>query len=80
MLYSSTCFVSNTIHYWHKLLHSSKVSVMQSFDFSSTAASERVFSLLNNTLNEQQQGCLEDYIKTSVVLQYYILRGIFGRE
>ena len=34
----------------------------------SSAASERVFSLLNNTFNEQQQGCLEDYVETSIML------------
>ena len=37
---------------------------------SSSATSERVFSLLNNTFDEQQQGCLEDYVETSIMLQY----------
>ena len=34
----------------------------------SLAASEKVFSLLNNTFNEQQQGCLEDCVETSIML------------
>ena len=36
----------------------------------SSAASERVFSLLNNSFNHSQQKCLEDYIEASIMLQY----------
>jgi hypothetical protein len=36
----------------------------------SSAAAERVFSLLRNTFNEQQNSCLEDYLETSLMLQY----------
>ena len=36
----------------------------------SSAASERVFSILNNTFNNQQQRCLQDLIETSLMLQY----------
>lgn len=36
----------------------------------SSAASERVFSVLKRHLSDQMQGVLEDYIKTSVMLEY----------
>ena len=36
----------------------------------SSAASERVFSLLNAFFNPQQQSSLQDYIETSQMLQY----------
>ena len=36
----------------------------------SSAAAERVFSLLNNAFNSQQESSLEDYLQLSVVLQY----------
>ncbi len=36
----------------------------------SSAASERVFSLLNNSFGSQQNNCLQDYIETSLMLQY----------
>lgn len=36
----------------------------------SSAASERVFSLLQNSFNNQQEQALEDYIETSLILQY----------
>ena len=39
------------------------------FQPSSTAA-ERVFSLLKNSIQEQQFSALEDYIETSIMLQY----------
>ena len=35
----------------------------------SSAASERVFSLLNNSFNDRQHNSLEDYIETSIMLQ-----------
>ena len=37
---------------------------------SSAAASERVFSLLNASFNDQQDHSLQDYIETSLILQY----------
>ena len=37
---------------------------------SSSAAAERVFSLLSNTLTERQTRSMEDYIETSVMFQY----------
>ena len=41
----------------------------------SSAAAERVFSLLNNSFNDQQNSCLEDYIECSIMLQYnYMLQ------
>ena len=38
----------------------------------SSAAAERVFSALNNTFGKQQTSALEDYIETSVLLQYRV--------
>lgn len=36
----------------------------------SSAASERIFSLLNNSFSDQQERSLQDYIETSLMLQY----------
>ncbi len=36
----------------------------------SSAASERVFSLLNNSFGDRQQSSLQDYIEASLMLQY----------
>ena len=36
----------------------------------SSAAAERVFSLLKNTFGEQQDNSLQDYIECSLMLQY----------
>ena len=36
----------------------------------SSATAEHVFSLLNNSFKENQAKALEDYIETSIVLQY----------
>ena len=36
----------------------------------SSAAAERIFSLLANSFNERQTSALEDYIQTSLMLQY----------
>ena len=36
----------------------------------SSAAAERVFSLLNNSFKENQARALEDYIETLIMLQY----------
>ena len=38
----------------------------------SSAASERVFSLLKASFGEQQDGTLQDYVETSLMLQYNI--------
>ena len=38
----------------------------------SSAASERVFSLLKASFNPQQQSLLQDYIETSLILQYNV--------
>ena len=35
----------------------------------SSAAVERVFSLLNNSFNEQQEPAMEDYIESSLMLE-----------
>ena len=36
----------------------------------SSAAAEHVFSLLSSSFKEQQANSLEDYIETSIMLQY----------
>ncbi len=36
----------------------------------SSAASERVFSLLKASFNEQQDSTLQDYLESSLMLQY----------
>ena len=36
----------------------------------SSAASERIFSLLTNSFDDKQQNCLEDYVEASLMLQY----------
>ena len=36
----------------------------------SSASAERVFSLLNSSFNEQQLNSLEDYVESSIMLQY----------
>ena len=36
----------------------------------SSAAAERLFSVLNNSFGKKQLGSLEDYIETSVMLQF----------
>ena len=36
----------------------------------SSAASERVFSLLNNAFSQQQHSALQDYIEASIMMQY----------
>ena len=36
----------------------------------SSAAAERVFSLLNNSFTDKQQNSLEDYVEASILLQY----------
>ena len=36
----------------------------------SSAASERVFSILNNSFGDRQQNSLEDYVESSIMLQY----------
>ena len=36
----------------------------------SSAAAERAFSLLANSCNDRQQNALEDYVETSIIIQY----------
>ena len=45
----------------------------------SLAASERVFSLLNNTFGKRQNSSLEDYVESCIMLQYNN-HGIFGHK
>ena len=46
---------------------------------SSSAAAERIFSLLSNSFTERQMSSLEDYIETSIMIQHdnFILILIF---
>ena len=46
--------------------NASKVLLVQP----SSAAAERVFSLLSNCFSDRQQNCLEDYVEASLMLQY----------
>ena len=46
---------------------------LQQLKYSTTAtnhASERVFSLFNNSFGFKQNSSLEDYVETSIILQY----------
>ena len=36
----------------------------------SSAAAERIFSILSNSFTDRQEHALRDYIETSVMLQY----------
>ena len=36
----------------------------------SSAAAERAFSILNNTFTDRQDNTLQDYLESSVMLQY----------
>ena len=36
----------------------------------SSAAVERVFSMLNNTFKDQQHNSLQDYLEASIMLRY----------
>ena len=50
--------------YWSLAAH--KVLVLQP----SSATAERVFSLLKGSFSDQQEGSLQDYIDTLLLLQY----------
>ena len=54
----------------HKLPHWSQACKFITLIQPSSAAAERVFSLLANSFNNNQESALEDYIQTSVMLQY----------
>ena len=65
----------NTVEWWSRFEQdlpqygqsvAKKVILLQP----SSAAAERVFSLLNSSFSEQQQNSLEDYVEASVMLQY----------
>ena len=55
---------ANTLPRWSQAVK--KVLLVQP----SSAASERVFSLLNAAFNHQQEGALQDYVECAVMLQY----------
>lgn len=53
------------------LPHWSKVAQKMFLLQPSSAATERVFSLLKSSFNDQQDNSLKDYIESSLMLQYY---------
>ena len=55
---------AGALPYWSSAAR--KVLVLQP----SSAATERVFSLLNASFSDQQENSLQDYIETSLMLQY----------
>ena len=55
---------SDAIPNWGKA--ASKVFLAQP----TSAAAERVFSIMNNTFGDQQNSSLEDYVEASVIMQY----------
>ena len=55
---------SEELPHWSSAAH--KVFLIQP----SSAAAERVFSILNNTFGSQQQSSLNDYIEASLMVQY----------
>ena len=69
--------VSNTIdiiEWWrdneHKLPHWSAACKRALLVNPSSVAVERMFSFLNNSFNKQQEFAMEDYIQSSLMLQY----------
>ena len=57
-------------HHESELPNWSKACKMSLLFQSSSAAAERVFSLLQNSFNQQQYSSLENYIEASIMLQY----------
>ena len=57
-------------HHENELPNWSKACKMSLLFQPSSAEAERVFSLLQNSFNQQQYSSLEDYIEASIMLQY----------
>ena len=55
---------ANSIPIWKE--NAAKVLLLQP----SSAAAERVFSILKNSFGDQQLSALEDYLEASLILQY----------
>lgn len=56
---------------WWKLQYGRSQAAQKVFLIQpSSAAAECAFSLLNNSFNEQQYNSLEDYVESSIMLQY----------
>ena len=55
---------SSTLPHWSAC--AKKILLIQP----SSAAAERVFSLLKASFGDQQESCLQDYVQTSLMLQY----------
>ena len=61
---------SDTIPYWAGVVK--KLLVIQP----SSASAERVFILLNNAFNDQQDNAPEDYLEASVIIRYNNAKGL----
>ena len=70
----SACSTVNVLDWWkqneHTLPNWSSAARKTILIQLSSAAAERVFSLLNNSLSTKQYNSLEDYIECSLLLQY----------
>ena len=64
----------NTLEWWKintsVLPHWSQVAKKVFLVQPSSAAAERVFTLLKSSFNEQQDNSLKDYVESSLMLQY----------
>ena len=61
---------SDTIPHWASVVK--KLLVIQP----SSASAERVFILLNNAFNDQQDNAPEDYLEASVIIRYNNAKGL----
>ena len=61
---------SDTLPHWAGVVK--KLLVIQP----SSASTERVFILLNNAFNDQQDNALEDYLEASVIIRYNNAKGL----
>ena len=60
----------DTLHHWAGVVK--KLLVIQP----SSASAERVFILLNNAFNDQQDNAPEDYLEASVIIRYNNAKGL----
>ena len=61
---------SETLPHWEGVVK--KLLVIQP----SSASAERVFILLNNAFNDQQDKAVEDYLDASVIIRYNNAKGL----
>ena len=69
------------MHWWRlnasTLLHWAVAACRVLLVQQSSAASKRVFSLLNASFDDQQEGALQDNLERTVMLQYNTLKSLF---